>query len=157
MTGYMPLKLPRLRTSTPLVDSKTGQPSREFVMFWDEHCTLIEDAINGLILIGSQVSDGLGAVSELRADVEELRRFVAAGDVAGILAELENVRRLILPHNPALAWRIEDVLLLVPPAQATTSVESSSSTGSWIPLVDGAEPPGFITDGAGRLILVAYP
>ena len=27
---------------------------------------------------------------------------------------------------------------------------------SWIPLVDGAEPPVFITDGAGVLILVAY-
>jgi len=28
---------------------------------------------------------------------------------------------------------------------------------SWIPLVDGAEPPSFITDGVGHLILVAYP
>lgn len=28
--------------------------------------------------------------------------------------------------------------------------------GSYIPLVDGAEPPGFITDGAGQLILVGY-
>lgn len=26
----------------------------------------------------------------------------------------------------------------------------------WIPLVDGAEPPGFITDGSGNLILTAY-
>lgn len=29
--------------------------------------------------------------------------------------------------------------------------------GSWIPLVDGSEPPVFITDGAGTLILVAGP
>lgn len=29
--------------------------------------------------------------------------------------------------------------------------------GSWIPLVDGAEPPVFITDGAGVLILTAGP
>lgn len=29
--------------------------------------------------------------------------------------------------------------------------------GSWIPLVDGSEPPNFITDGAGALILVSYP
>lgn len=29
--------------------------------------------------------------------------------------------------------------------------------GSWIPLVDGSEPPVFVTDGSGHLILVAYP
>lgn len=29
--------------------------------------------------------------------------------------------------------------------------------GSWIPLVTGAEPPVFVTDGSGVLILVAYP
>jgi hypothetical protein len=34
---------------------------------------------------------------------------------------------------------------------------SGGGGGSWIPLVDGAEPPGFITDGAGVLMLVAYP
>lgn len=28
--------------------------------------------------------------------------------------------------------------------------------GSWVPLTDGAEPPGFITDGAGNLIFVSY-
>lgn len=34
---------------------------------------------------------------------------------------------------------------------------SGGSGGSWIPMVDGAEPPGFITDGAGVLLLVAGP
>lgn len=29
--------------------------------------------------------------------------------------------------------------------------------GSWVPMVDGNEPPGFITDGMGQLILVAGP
>lgn len=29
--------------------------------------------------------------------------------------------------------------------------------GGWIPMVDGSEPPNFITDGAGVLILVAGP
>ena len=32
-----------------------------------------------------------------------------------------------------------------------------NAAGSWIPLVTGAEPPVFVTDGAGHLILVAYP
>lgn len=30
-------------------------------------------------------------------------------------------------------------------------------TSQWLPLVSGAEPPVFITDGAGVLITVAYP
>jgi hypothetical protein len=34
---------------------------------------------------------------------------------------------------------------------------SATGGGSWIPAVDGSEPPNFITDGAGVLILVAGP
>jgi hypothetical protein len=34
---------------------------------------------------------------------------------------------------------------------------TGGSGGSWIPLVTGAEPPVFVTDGAGTLILVAGP
>ena len=40
---------------------------------------------------------------------------------------------------------------------ASASPAETTATGSWIPLVDGAEPPNFITDGAGHLILVAGP
>jgi len=39
---------------------------------------------------------------------------------------------------------------------ASSVVIAGSGSGSWIPLVDGSEPPAFITDGAGRLIVVAY-
>lgn len=34
---------------------------------------------------------------------------------------------------------------------------AASGGGGWIPAVDGAEPPGFLTDGAGVLLLVAGP
>lgn len=34
---------------------------------------------------------------------------------------------------------------------------SGGGGSSWIPMVDGAEPPAFISDGAGHLVLVAYP
>lgn len=40
---------------------------------------------------------------------------------------------------------------------AAANGTGGSGTGSWIPLVDGSEPPVFITDGAGVLILVAGP
>lgn len=39
----------------------------------------------------------------------------------------------------------------------TAAANGTGGGSSWIPLVDGAEPPGFITDGAGTLILVAGP
>lgn len=116
MTGYVPLKLPRLRTSTPLVDTKTGHPSREFVMFWDEHCTLIEDAINGIISLGSQISDAMGAVAELRADVEELRRIIPTLDTVALRNEIESVRRLIVPHEPIPFDRIGALEVLMPPS-----------------------------------------
>lgn len=38
-----------------------------------------------------------------------------------------------------------------------TAIGSAGGDGNWIPLVDGSEPPNFITDGAGVLILVAGP
>ncbi len=40
---------------------------------------------------------------------------------------------------------------------ASVTIAANAGSGSWIPLVNGAEPPAFITDGAGVLILVAYP
>jgi hypothetical protein len=40
---------------------------------------------------------------------------------------------------------------------ATKAYVDAHSGGGWIPLVDGSEPPNFITDGSGHLILVAYP
>lgn len=45
-------------------------------------------------------------------------------------------------------------------AQGRLTAAANGSGGggsSWIPLVSGAEPPVFITDGAGHLILTAYP
>jgi len=41
------------------------------------------------------------------------------------------------------------------PGVATAHVVDSA-VGSWIPLVDGSEPPVLVSDGAGVLILVPY-
>lgn len=43
------------------------------------------------------------------------------------------------------------------PGTIPCSAMASSCGGGWIPLVDGSEPPNFITDGAGVLILVPGP
>lgn len=42
-------------------------------------------------------------------------------------------------------------------ADGRITAASNGTGGSWIPSVDGSEPPVFITDGAGVLILVAGP
>lgn len=39
----------------------------------------------------------------------------------------------------------------------TAAANGSVSGVSFIPMVDGSEPPNFITDGAGILLLVAGP
>lgn len=57
--------------------------------------------------------------------------------------------------------RIEDVLasIEVQPVLNIGAILAQVPAGedhSWLPLVDGAEPPSFITDGAGVLITVAY-
>lgn len=68
---------------------------------------------------------------------------------------------------------INDALDLIPPpiaipfngdktqflngANQFSTPSGGTSGSSWIPLVDGSEPPNFITDGAGVLILVTYP
>lgn len=47
-------------------------------------------------------------------------------------------------------------LLFDSPPPASESSSPSSSDTSWVPTVDGSEPPVFITDGAGNLIFTAY-
>ena len=42
------------------------------------------------------------------------------------------------------------------PSGDTLDPAAFGSVASYIPTVDGAEPPAFITDGAGTLILIAF-
>jgi hypothetical protein len=61
--------------------------------------------------------------------------------------DLPNSRRLLAGTNITF----DDAT----PGERTISATGGS--GSWIPAVDGSEPPNFITDGAGVLILVPGP
>jgi hypothetical protein len=49
--------------------------------------------------------------------------------------------------------------LAIERSNLTTWDPWTTGTGgsSWVPMVTGAEPPVFVTDGAGNLIFVAYP
>lgn len=59
--------------------------------------------------------------------------------------------------NVTLNLESSDGSLGIVLSPATNTADLTVEGGSWIPLVDGSEPPNFITDGAGHLILVAYP
>ncbi len=75
--------------------------------------------------------------------------------------------RGLLADRPAGAGLIPGTLYFAFDTGATTrwsgvvwqtySGTGGSGDGNWIPLVDGSEPPVFITDGAGVLMLVAGP
>ena len=57
----------------------------------------------------------------------------------------------------ALSARTKVLEALVFGVRRASSDDAADDTDhSWIPLVDGSEPPVFITDGAGSLMLVAY-
>lgn len=149
------LKLPRLLAGQTVVD-KDGHPSGEFARFWDEHCTLIEDIVNGLILVETAVTGAISAANEAIERVADLER--AASQIVSEINSRGLVDVQLLDRVEQLASQAQDLLLLASfgtPGESTSS-SSSSSSASWIPLVDGSEPPNFITDGAGVLILVAH-
>lgn len=58
------------------------------------------------------------------------------------------------PVQGWFAYNLDDATLYV---FTGATWQAFNSGGSWIPAVDGSEPPVFITDGSGVLILVAGP
>lgn len=59
--------------------------------------------------------------------------------------------------SPIVISETDDTAYYLKGSTITPLAGSGGGGGSWIPLVDGSEPPVFITDGAGVLILVAGP
>ncbi len=104
-----PLVLPRLLASAIYFD-KEGKPTREFSRYWDEHCTLLEDAINGLISIESQVSAALNATSDVTMRLGSLEPAVAQA-----VADLARI--------------ITDLVVLLPPQQSSGGASTITLTG----------------------------
>lgn len=122
--------------SDPLIDPRT----KRLTLSWHKY----------FLSLSVQQQTGADAITGLTGDV------VATGP-GDVVAELSNTG--VTPGTYGDATHVgqftvdEDGRLTFAADVAITG----AGGGSWIPLVDGSEPPVFITDGAGHLVLVAYP
>lgn len=151
-----PLKLPRLIPSVAIVD-KDGKPSREFTRFWDDHCTLLEEAINGLVLAESQASSAMGVAEEVSNRLSALLGAIeaqggSAQDVAVLLSG-----QLAGPSVQSF----NDLLLLSPPQSVelpiteamqklidVTTWDVSTSRHGYAPKGDGSTSKFLNANGA---------
>jgi hypothetical protein len=102
------------------------------------------DALQG---VSSSVQSAQTSINNLPTPTAPVPSFGTVGGVmAGIPGDVETFSSV-------------DGSLTITPNQATRNVDFSvrSAASQWIPLVTGAEPPVFVTDGAGHLVLVSYP
>lgn len=125
----------------PHPDLKKGGPRRRGFVVTDargEQTVLPASvALASTVPTTRQVNSGAGLTGggALSAD---LTLDVGAGDAINVAANAVNVN-------------VDGVTIHV---NGSNELEVLGAGSAWIPLVDGAEPPTFITDGFGVLILV---
>lgn len=89
------------------------------------------------------------------AEAGELGLLGQPPSASMIIAIKEEIaRQLLLVSKPPVIDPL--MALLFSTHSAPASGDASDCCASWVPLVDGAEPPGFITDGAGNLVFIAF-
>ncbi len=101
-----PLKLPRLHLGIPIV-GQDGKPTRDFSRYWDEHCTLLEDAINGLITVEAQATAAQSASAETASRLSSLEPAVA--QVTGELSRLSSDLLVLIPPQSGVSATISGV------------------------------------------------
>ena len=132
------------RPDHALIDPKTGFPDKAWYRWF---------SFFAIDAAATEVT-AKAALAHPPPNLQPLQTGIAETRLLATLAEGTDRRSWI----SALTNRVKTLEVLVFGARRAESASSSSSSSdtSWVPLVDGSEPPNFITDGAGNLIFVAY-
>jgi len=97
------------------------------------------------------------AVVRRATDVDAVWARAWTADTFADLATIPAGPGFVGPRHGDVAYVVDEGLWYNWRDDDTWQASGTGSGASFIPLVDGSEPPVFITDGAGVLILVAYP
>lgn len=157
----------------PVIKIALSQPFPQIpAPFVDEHGVINQTWLQLLITLWNRTggsSGGGGSTTDIfnyvigevsspppreNASAGELGLLGQPASASLIAAIREEIARqlLLVVKPPALDPMLALLFTSHPPSQS----EDAGCCASWVPMVDGAEPPGFITDGAGNLVFVAY-
>lgn len=147
-------KITPLDYRTPLVDLDTGAPSLQFIRLWQQNFSNVD----------SVFQTASAALSGLEGKVDNTTQVIAGVGLTGGGTLDADVTLNI--DTTAEAERIRDVIgaTFVAGTNVTITVNDGADTitidaaggGTYIPLVDGAEPPTLVSDGSGNLIMIPW-
>jgi len=163
--GTTPIPLGSLGTSsTVLHGNASGAPSFSSVVLTADVTGILaianggtntDEALDGAAIM---VSDGTSIVQGPKGTTTK----VLHGNNSGI-PQYQFVIEADQSLSDLTTWNVSSTAHgYVPkaPNDATKFLDGTGAwatpSGSWVPTVDGSEPPNFITDGAGTLIFVPY-
>ncbi len=126
--------------SQPYLNSK-NTPTKPWLDFFDRIARFIGQPVN-LAQVGGILDPANGGTGNNSGGGQASAPIDAEYIVAAANAMLTAER--VATDTPSIVWNF-----------ATAGQAKATVVAYWIPLVDGSEPPVFITDGAGHLILVA--
>jgi hypothetical protein len=120
----------------PVVD-KTGRATVPWYRWWTQ---MIGEALAGVVhsVTGSAPIASTGGTTPVIS-------LLNSGVAAGTYGDSTHVAQVTVAATGLVTHAVN-----VP-------ISGAGGGGSWIPLVTGSEPPVFVTDSAGVLILVAGP
>ncbi len=129
-------KIRPLQSNVPIVDS-SGRPTPEFMLLWQQ-------LFGNSEYLNEEKQTHDPALDNL-SDLPGEGLVTKTAEDTFVVRELEGGAGVTITNPDGVAGN---------PLIEVDAI--SGGGGTYIPLVDGAEPPSFITDGAGQLILIPW-